>query len=371
VLPVDSTTNTVGNSVNLTSTPNSIVFDRQGTKAFLGTDKGLLGTKGLMVIDLTASPVSITNNNTVPGKVLAVSPDGSKVIVSDTADAVNQVFVFNTSDSSSVALPISGATAADFSPDNLRAFIAAGSKLFIYSTQQDALQALTLAAPATGVAYLTGGIGGYLAGGDPAGLSFLPTCGTQPPTLTPVADPATHLIQAMPDGRSVFSVNSPTVQIVETILPTPPPTIAIGQDGCPAPRGGLTLAFAVNDSVNYPETVPVDLGQGNFTPTQLIISSDGATAYILTSNSSNILAFDINNRIPTAIQMANNAIPVSGDLTTDGKRLYVAGSDGSVHVLDTSTTADIQQLTFPQGLCHSSSGLNTFTCKPTLVAIKP
>ena len=357
VLPVDTTANTVGNSVNLTSTPDSMVFNRQGTKAFLGTDKGLLGTKGLMVIDLTASPVSITNNNTVPGKVLAVSPDGSKVIVSDTADTVHQVFVFNTSDSSSVALPISGATAADFSPDNLRAFIAAGSKLYIYSTQQDAVQTLNLTAPATGVSYLTGGIGGYLAGGDnPAGLTFLPTCGTQPPTLAPVADPGTQLIHALPDGRSIFSVNSPTVQIVETVLPTAPFSLAVGQDGCPAPRGALPLSFLVNDSA-HPETVPLDLGQGTFTPTQLIISKDGATAYILTSNSSNVLAFDINNRITTAIQMANNAIPVSADITTDGKRLYVAGSDGTVHVLDTSTTADIQQLTFPQGLCHSSSGL--------------
>jgi hypothetical protein len=379
VLPVDTTTNTVGNSVNLTSTPDSMVFNRQGTRAFLGTDKGLLGTKGLMAIDLTASPVTITNNNSVPGKVLAVSPDGSKVIVSDTADAVNQVFVFNASDSSSVALPISGATAADYSPDDHRAFIVATAvnsggmpvpKLYIYSTQLDALQTLTLTAPATGVAYLTGGMGGYLAGGDPAGLSFLPTCGTQPPTLTPVADPGTQLIQAMPDGRSVFSVNSPTVQIVETVLPTPPFSLAVGQDGCPAPRGALPLSFLVNDS-SHPETVPLDLGQGPFTPTQLIISADGATAYILTSNSSNILAFDINNRITTAIQMANNAIPLSAGLTTDGKRLYVAGSDGTVHVLDTSTTADIEQLSFPQGLCHSSSGLNTFTCKPTLVAIKP
>ena len=52
VLPVDTTANTVWNSVNSTSTPDSMVFNRQGTKAFLGTDKGLLGTKGLMVIEL-------------------------------------------------------------------------------------------------------------------------------------------------------------------------------------------------------------------------------------------------------------------------------------------------------------------------------
>lgn len=363
VVPIDTTANTVGNGVNLTATPNSMVFNRQGTRAFLGTSKGLLGSKGLMVIDLTASPVTIANNNSVPGKVLAVSPDGSRVIVSDTADSVKQVFIFNVTDSSSVALPIAGASAADFSPDNLKAFITAGTKLYIYSTQ-DALQTLTLAAPATGVSYLPGGMGGYLAGGESAGLSFLPTCGTQPPTPMPVADLGLQLIQAMPDGVSLFTVKSPTVQTVTTSFGVPTPASAlIGQDGCPAPRGFITVTSTPNAAI--------DLGQGNFVPTQLIISADGATAYVLTSNSSNILVFDINNQITTAIQLANNAIPLDAGLTTDGKRLYVAGSDGSVHVLDTSTTADIQQLTLPQGLCSSASGLNTFTCKPTLIAIKP
>ena len=363
IVGIDTTANAVSNNFALTATPNSIAFNPLGTKAFVGTDKSLLGSKGLMVVDLSASPTAITTSNGVAGKVLAVSPDGNHVIVSDTADVVNQVFIFNATDASNVALPISGASAASFSPDNLKAFIAAGTKLYIYSTQ-DALQTVTLAAPAIGASYLTGGMGGYLAGGGPAGLSFLPTCGTQPATVTPVADPGARLIQPMPDGLSVLTVQPPTVQTVTTSFAIPTdPTLLLGVNGCPAPRGVITVTSNPNGAI--------DLGQGNFAPVQLIISADGSAAYILTSNSPNILVFDINNRITTSIQVANDAIPLQGAMTTDGKKLYVAGSDGTVHVLDTATTADVAQVTFPQGLCTSASGLSTFSCKPNLIAVKP
>jgi hypothetical protein len=370
IVGIDTTANAVSNTFPLTATPNSIVFNPAGTKAFVGTDKSLLSAKGLMTVDLSASPTTITNSNGVAGKVLTVSPDGNHVIVSDTADTVNQVFIFNTADSSNTAMPITGATAAAYSPDNLKLFIAAGNKLYISSTQ-DAIQTVTLAAPATGVSYLPGGMGAYLVGGDPAGLSFVATCGTQPATVTPITLAGTPLIRALPDGRSIFAVTPPTVELVETILPTPPFALAAGQSGCPAPRGSLPLSFVANDPMNHPETVPVDLGQGAFTPTQLIISEDGAVAYIFIENSPNVLVYDINNRITTSIQLANNANALQGALTTDGKKLYVAASDGAVHVLDTPTTSDTTQITLPQPLCTSADGTHTYTCRPNLVAIKP
>ena len=70
------------------------------------------------------------------GKVLAVSPNGNTVIVSDTFATPNQVFIFNSSNNSSVALNITGATAADFSPDNLKAYIVAAPKLLYTFTRR-------------------------------------------------------------------------------------------------------------------------------------------------------------------------------------------------------------------------------------------
>ncbi len=56
------------------------------------------------------------------------------MIVSDTKSTPNAVFVFNTTNNTSTTLSIVGATAADFSPDNLKAYIAAGSTLYVFST---------------------------------------------------------------------------------------------------------------------------------------------------------------------------------------------------------------------------------------------
>ena len=78
--------------------------------------------------------------------MLAVSPDGKTVILSgadpntvpvagsSAPPPATQVIVFNTASNTGTTLPIAGATAADFSPDSLKAFIAAGSSLYVYST---------------------------------------------------------------------------------------------------------------------------------------------------------------------------------------------------------------------------------------------
>jgi hypothetical protein len=366
IVPITTPANTVGNGINLTATPSNMVINRQGNKIFLGTEKGLLGSKGLMVIDLTASPVTLTNQNAVPGKVLAVSPDGNRVIVSDTSDTPNELFIFNSTDSSNIALPIAGATGADFSADSLKAFIAAGSTLYIYSTQ-DALQAIPLAAPATDAAALTSGIGAYLNGGSAAGFSFMPTCDVATsagPAVTPIPLTGVKLMQPLPDGVSVITVQSPNVQTVTTTIPALlAPSTVLGQDGCPVPRGFVALSSAPGTAV--------DLGQGTFVPTQLLVSADGERAYIVASNLGNILVYDIRNHTTSSITLANNALPIRAALTTAGDKLYVTASDASVHVLDTATGADTAQVTFPQGLCSSASGTATYTCNPTLIAVKP
>ena len=169
VVPV-TTPNTVGNFITLPATPNSLVFDRQGTKAYLGTDSGLLGTVGLAVLDAAAN--TATQFASLPGKVLAVSPDGSKVIISDTSaeDAPNHVFVFDTTTNAVSTFQITGATAADFSPDSLKAYIVAGSTLYVYS-KVDGLRTIPLAAPANDVSFLSEGAFAYVAGGATSAVS--------------------------------------------------------------------------------------------------------------------------------------------------------------------------------------------------------
>jgi hypothetical protein len=368
IVPIATPANTLGTFLTLPATPDSLVFNRQGTKAYLGTNSGLLGSAGLAVLDAAAN--TITPFTALPGKVLAVSPDGNKVILSDTApaDGPNRVSIFDATSRSSVTFQITGATAADFSPDSLKAYIAAGSTLYVYS-KLDALRAIPLPGPAVDVAFLANGVFGYLAG--PSGITFRPTCDDPySPVITPVlgAQGAT-MIHAMPDGATMLTVAPPNVQtFTAAVTGNPVPPLVVG---CPVQAlGGPALGFlTVTNTVNP----PFNLGQGNFVAKQLIVSQDGSTAYVITSNLSSILVFNIAGQTSSAITLAGNANPLTASLTPNGALLYVGASDKTLHVVDTVVGSDIQQISFaPSSLCQNSIGQPaSVTCYPDLVAVKP
>ncbi len=201
VIAVSSPANTLGTPTILPATPNSLLFDPAGAKIYLGTNSGLLGSKGLSVIPVGGTTVS--EFASTPGKVLAISPDSSKVVVSDTTDVPNQVFVFDASSNVSTAFRITGATAADFSPDSLKAFILAGSTLYVYS-KLDALQSKTLTAPANDVSFLSEGAFAYLAGGNPSGVTVQRTCDNGQADTVNVA-PVPTFLKTLPDATGVVA----------------------------------------------------------------------------------------------------------------------------------------------------------------------
>ncbi len=296
-----------------------------------------------------ASPPTVAEVKSVTGKVLAVSPDGKGVIISDTKSSPNQVFVFNTSNNTTTTLPIVGATAADYSPDSLKAYILAGSTLYVYSTIE-ALQTVPLGTAANDVSFLAGGAFAYLAGGTPSGVTVHTTC-TNALAAT-IATPQTPaFLKTLPNGLQVLAVDSPGIDIIN-VNTTPV--------GCSPPVSNTVTSF--------------NLGRGTFVPTQLIMSQDGARAYVIASNLGSVLVFNIGNQTSSAIPLAGDAIPVQASLTPDGTRLYIAAADGQMHVLDTEGGNDIQQVTFPTDVSTFQAGLcvgTTITCNPDLIAVKP
>jgi hypothetical protein len=359
VVPV-TTPNTLGNFIALPATPNSLVLDRQGSKAYLGTNSGQFGTVGLAVVDVGSN--TATQFASLPGKVLAISPDGNQAIISDTSqeDAPNHVFVFNTTTNAVSTFQITGATAADFSPDSLKAYIVAGSTLYVYSIA-DGLRTISLAAPANDVSFLSEGAFAYVAGGAPSAVSVWRTCDNGradtvgvpavPAFIKTLPGPAKLLPADTPDAYHFLAVDPPGLDII-SVNTTP--------SGCtPAVTDGPVASF--------------NLGQGNFVPTQLIISQDGSTAYVLTSNLNSVLAFNIPGQTASAIPLAGNAMPLSASLTPDGTLLFVGASDGLLHIVSTVAGGDTQQISFPQGLCENSVGrpFPNITCNPDLIAVKP
>ena len=357
LVPINTTGNVVGDGFPLPATPDSLIFDTGGTNGFLGTDSSLLGTKGLMVFSGSA----VAGNITVPGKVLAVSPDGSKVVVADTQDTPNQVFIYNNSANTKTAFRIDGAIAADFSPDSYKAYIVAGSTpagggpaqytLYIYSTQ-DTLQSIPLSGAASDVSVLAQGGFAYIAGGAATpGLTAFTTCTNQPVAGTIATPGVPYSIKTLNDGKHLLALDPPWIDIITADVTALP-------NGCPP---------TVTNSV-----ISVSLGRGVFVPTQFILAPDNLNAYILTNNAPTVLIYNLPNRSVSGITLAGNPLPLQAALTPDGKQLYVAASDGLVHVLDTQLETDILQVSFPQGLCGPATGTTgTFTCNPDLIAVKP
>jgi hypothetical protein len=410
VIPISATVGTSGNGSTFTVgapialaatsassgvTPNSLLFEPQGTKAYLGTERGDLGAKGLQV--LTVSGTTVSHFPSTPGKVLAVSPDDSHVIVSDTFDQPNQVYLLSPGSGSSAPLipsGITGAVAAAFSPDNLKAFVVTNTgNLYIYSALE-ALQTIPMGNPATDITFFPQGSFAYIAGGDPSSPSSVTvrrTCDNTiaenatfiPQILTTPGLPS--FIRALPNGTGVVAVDSPGIDLITLV--SDPFNPAFDSDGCSS--GDPSVAPPVPPSPNVNNSVAsFNFGQGSFLPVQIVVSEDSSTVYIVADDASGqqplpvVLAFNVNAKTFSAISLTANAIPLQIALTQDRRYLFVGAKeqsgDPTVHVLDMVSGGDIDQLvldsshTAPICVGPGNPGLNApVTCYPDLMAVAP
>jgi hypothetical protein len=92
---------------------------------------------------------------------------------------------------------------------------------------------------------------------------------------------------------------------------------------------------------------------------------------VVSRNLGNIIIFDVGSETTSGISLVGNATPLSADLSSNGDTLFVTASDDALHVIDTITNSDVQQIPFlpPTGnLCGNNV---SFTCAPDLMAVKP
>jgi WD40 repeat protein len=274
---------------------------------------------------------SVSQVQSAPGKVLAISPDQNSVVISDTTDSPNLLFICtNCATSRTVTtFQISGATAAAFSPDNLKAYILAGNNLYVYS-KLDPLKTINLNSVGKDVAFHPEGGFAYVANAS-ASITPYRTCDNAPISAGTVNTPNTPLlIRPLPDGSTLLVLDPPNIDLVTVT--------SLSAVGC---TGTVT-----NTSSSF------DLGQGNFVPTQFFVSPDGSTAYILGDATPGsrlrfIMVFNVNTQTSSALSLSNSATPLSAALAPDGKFLFVGADDGTVHVIDTTSGLDTQQVTFP------------------------
>jgi len=372
---VPTTKSVAGGATPLPYSPNSLLFDLNGDKAYIGSQ---FGAVALSPSNIGSTTNPFTSVGSVVGNVLATSSNGAIAVFSN----ASQVFIANTATSSSssvTALDISNASAAAFSPDGVRAFIFGydnnrNPNLYIYSTLQS-LQSIPLPT-GTVVGSITSSTNAAftyvvepsVAGGGP-GVTVYNNCVHDVTSPQLVADtfPLTSVpvsFKALPDGihfiafetDGTFDYISASITGIPAATPTKPATSL-----CP-----MTVAHTLKN---------ISLNQGNLQPLEFFTSADGTLVYVLAGNRASVLVYNFVTGAVTGIELAGNATPLSGAMTPDAGTIVINGSDGLLH--EVSTALGGTDMVPPTSFPNLPDYLNPFCtyapveCTLNLIAAKP
>jgi hypothetical protein len=383
IYQVPTSKSVAGNATPLPFSPNSILFDLNGDKAYIGSQFGAVSVTPSN-IGTSTNPFASLGNLT--GNVLATSSNGGIAIFSNS----NQVFVANTTASSSpsvIALNILNASAAAFSPDGLKAFIFGfdgnGSpNLYIYSTQQ-ALQTIPLPAGTTvnSITFSTNGAFVYVVepsrgGGGPAFTVYnmcdnsIATDASTPPNpqIIPLSAPPVAF-KALPDGLHFIALeaNGTFDYITAAIIGIPAAT----------PTAQATSICPMTVTHNTPQNPMknISLNQGALHPLDFFTSADGTLLYVLATDRASVLVYNFATGGVTGIELTGNATPLSGAMTPDDGTIVIEGSDGMLHQV--STALGGTDMSPPTSFPNLPNYLNPFCtyapvqCTLNLMASKP
>jgi hypothetical protein len=307
LIPIQTSNNTAGTAITLPFLPNSIVADSSGTNVYLGSGSGIM--------TVNAVSGAVTTSNAAIGTILAISPDGSYLLVSNSSTSTT--YLFSTSSSTSPLAHVVAATAAAFAPNGQSVSFLAGQQLYYDTTVPSSAitnlpyvpNSIDLSAQG-GMTYVTSSALGAIDNRTTCNQASWQTLSATHPTL----------VAHIPNGTGAVVTDPPSLDVVTT------GSIAAG---CPpTPQNSVT---------SY------NLGFGTFTPTQLFLSSNSSSAWII-SNLTSVIALDLTTFTPLSIPLTNSATPLSGGIMIDGTKVYVGASDNNVHALDVASHTDSAQI---------------------------
>lgn len=344
-----------GSPFPLPGTPNSIVFDHAGDRAFIGT------AVGLVLLDPVGQSTTLVD--TVPiGKVLAVSPDGNLAIISNAANdpstgnpiepnpANQRIWVFNHANNTRITFIVPGAVAATFDDDGFKAYIVGNngnisvfSPFLSFTTKNIGganLDATNLAS------------GPFVFVANSAGIQAFSTCNNAAAPNPPTNGTNIQFLGYVRNADKIVAVDGTGIDLeTVTVTPLTPPT-AISATNC-APNVSYSNQF-------------IDFGVGPITASQLLVASNAAHIVVLPKGQNRVLTVTP-GQAPTAANLAAGGTePLTGGLTPDGNTLWigVAGSN-SVDRINLVSNADEFQL--PMKFQKSDGS----PAPPDLVALRP
>jgi hypothetical protein len=380
-VPVELLSGTVGSTVRLPYVPNSMMMDRTGTSLYFGS------SHELMYYSLASNTLS-KQDATVPGVVLAVSPNNTQLLIND---QVRQVFyLYNVSGVFPTTFGGMG-TAAQWTPDGKTLYIsdsaAAGAghsdTLYVYNINTGftsyPLSASGGANPgAQNLAITIPSVGAYLSGnptvahtwcpagtvGDTAATLFYPQ-GDSVPTLTDVLAATTdgqHILGAALAGGAV------TLSDIGITLPTTTsPAGAVTPAPCPDSAAGVMSPLIITHTL-----AKVPVGDVNATAVNQVVPSPQSKVAFITYDGDTTGA-----KLPYYIPGTGGAAGTVGYVTLNGNADITAPLAGAFTPDDAlffvSTAGDnlIHYIAIPQAVTPATPPTDTQQIAPNLPSCIP
>ncbi|MEO6922571.1 MAG: hypothetical protein ABI142_01985, partial [Bryocella sp.] len=336
IYPYDFTTGKTGALVKLPYVPNSMVISVDGSTIYMGS------ASALMTVNTTANAVTSANTSQ-PVIVLAVSPDGSAVMVTDPIRETVSLL----SNQGAVLTTTGGVgNSAEWSPDSATVYVttkvSAGypAQVLVHNSNTSWTR-YTVPTAYTSLTVTVPHIGAYFGGADTEGRSYCPSntlSGTTTPpavvnTFYPVAD-----IKAVPNER-LTATNDELHVLGAASSPAVLNDLAVGAlpytQACPpAPTTIATNYFSSSN------TVQTLTGVTSTGITGVEASSNSAAAFVTYTGSSTNPVGQLPIYFPgtaamSAVKLSGTATaPVAGVFSSDDAFFYVGSSgDNQVHIV--------------------------------------
>ncbi len=343
---IDFTTSVLGQPYLLPYVPNSMVISNDGSTIYMGSSTALMVVNAVNTLSITRTDPSS------PGNVLAISPNGDILVLSD---PVRQIISLESSAGGVLSTYGGVATHAEFAPDSQTVYITAGNQLLVYSTNSgwtSITPATSAGTPVTDVAVTVPAVGAYFAGPTTTARSYCAVSSPTTPTneanvFYPPADssPAiTDRLAATNDGMHVIGASvtpAPTLSDLRVSIPAGNMNGATVSVACPLTG---TLSFSDTLTTTHLTLLTATAITGVW-PTP-----DSTLAFITYTGSGGVLPAYAPSAsgqgTTTYIKLSGSATaPIAGVVSADNSTFYAGTSgDNLVHIITRSPLTDSSTL---------------------------
>ncbi len=328
VIPIDFATRTALPAIQLPAgpVPNSLLFNPQGTRAYLGSGAGLI------VLDAVQHSY-VTTVASAPGTALAISPDGDRVLTAGV-----QVHVFRPSAGTVETFAGVSVSQAAFL-DSQSAYLI-GDAVYLYragmplQTVSALLGSSVAVAPEGSLAYMAATPSGF-----PVQVHAFTTCNNTVVDTVGTGNNTFHVNASPGAGRVLaLEVLNSEVRFVDI-------TVTATGSGCPP---AVTHSFTA-----HPSGIVVQVS----TVWPLVVTSSGRAYFTYIDDGAGpfhtfLPVYNFNTATASQIPLAGATTPVStgNGASADGRYAFVGAistTSRAVHQVDLMAGSDVAQVALP------------------------